>query len=265
MWLLIEQHHHWDSPKWERNKWSGRMERDCGKQLPMCSKPNTVVLHGVSNSGKYWPINPFEARWYLPAHQWQFPGGISFCQLLLCLGSSFSVVATGLCYPWLLTLEYPFRFHFFITTQSPQWKRDFNVVIIYLMFLVKVIEVMPFMLCLTVAYNIFEFRPSPEWWSEVSRQAHWPFLPCRNSNHIFFSKAVQNLFYQTLECAGPKKKFFEDSTLKAQNSIANFDIKANEARHPLASTRFFTELLEFRDKREREREKKSRRDGVVLS
>lgn len=73
---------------------------------------------------------------------------------------------------------------------------------------------------------------------------------------------VQNLFYQTLECAGPKKKFFEDSTLKAQNSIANFDIKANKARHPLASTRFFTEFLEFRDKRER---KKTRRDGVVLS
>ena len=121
------------------------------------------------------------------------------------------------------------------------------MVIIYLMF---------FMLCMTVAYNIFEFRPSPEWWSEVSRQVHGPFLPCRNCNHIFFFKVVQNLFYQTLECAGPKKKFFEDSTLKAQNSIANFDIKANKARHPLASTRFFTELLEFRDKREEKKKKK---------
>lgn len=123
-----------------------------------------------------------------------------------------------------------------------------------------------FMLCMTVAYNIFEFRPSPEWWSEVSRQVHGPFLPCRNCNHIFFFKVVQNLFYQTLECAGPKKKFFEDSTLKAQNSIANFDIKANKARHPLASTRFFTELLEFRDKREEKKKKKNKKrwSGSIL-
>lgn len=46
----------------------------------------------------------------------------------------------------------------------------------------------------------------------------------------------KTFFIKHLECAGPKKKFFEDSSLKAQNSIANFDIKANEARHPLAST-----------------------------
>lgn len=97
---------------------------------------------------------------------------------------------------------------------------------------------------------------------DLAQNVGLKFLDRPNSNHILFFKVVQNLFYQTLECAGPKKKFFEDSTLKAQNSIANFDIKANKARHPLASTRFFTEFLEFRDKRER---KKTRRDGVVLS